>query len=341
MGQYLLKKNANFEEEDEGDTLQRYDRLAEDEVKKLQLRLSRALVVFMELLHLMIARNRDLLLDVIQERKRGESTSRHGHSSSFSKSDFSFSDMRARGSVHVRQNSTNANDSLSDGRNRDDTSARSNRRRESFSQNHISSQADDYSISSGLASEKARTDSAIGIQSELQRAFISLAKELHPMIQGIMNSDTPRWLKLCTQENYFSSYTYRQAKIRKFLLLFSINVYLSLFLHLLFEAMGEELVFEDMNTPVITGRPSSFGQAISSRSHSSVEGTGVVMTLGARSSNGTRTPGSPGGSLGSSSAVSRGSDGGRSHQSSKRSLKSQDRSDRVPHQEKGHHTTSI
>jgi hypothetical protein len=216
MGLYLLKKNTNFEEEDEGDALQSYDRLAEDEVKKLQLRLARSLVVFMELLHLMIARNRELLLEVIQERKRGETSSRHDHSASLSRGDLSLSDGRSNRSVATRRGSLNANDSISDPKTRGDESNRSfHRRKGSASQGPGSLANDDYSVVSAFASEKARTDSAIGIQSELQRAFISLSKELHAKILGIMGTETPRWLKLCTQDNYFSAYTYRNVKIRK------------------------------------------------------------------------------------------------------------------------------
>jgi hypothetical protein len=217
MGLYLLKKNTNFEEEEEGDALQSYDRLAEDEVKKLQLRLARSLVVFMELLHLMIARNRELLLEVIQERKKGETDSRHGHSTSLSRGDLSLSDGRSNRSIATRQGSLKSNDSLSDLKTRGDDSNRSHHKRKgSASQGPGSLANDDFSLASAFASEKARTDSAIGIQSELQRAFISLSKEVHPKILGIMGTETPRWLKQCTQDNYFSAYTYRNVKIRKF-----------------------------------------------------------------------------------------------------------------------------
>jgi len=211
MGLYLLKKNTNFEEEEEGDALQSYDRLAEDEVKKLQLRLSRSLVVFMELLHLIIARNREILLEVIQERKRGETSSRH--SASLSRGDISLSDGRSNRSVVTRHSSMNGNDSTSELKTRGDDSVQSHHKRKgSYPLGPGNVANDDYSV----ASEKARTDSAIGIQSELQRAFISLAKELHPKILGIMGSDTPRWLKQCTQDSYFSAYAYRHVKIRKF-----------------------------------------------------------------------------------------------------------------------------
>lgn len=215
MGLYLLKKNTNFQEEEEGDTLQSYDRLAEDEVKKLQLRLARSLVVFMELLHLMIARNRELLLEVIQERKRGDAGSRHSHSASMSRGDVSLSDGRSNRSNATRHSSLNANDGASDfNKTRGDESNRSFHRRKG-SQGHLSLANDDYSVASVFVSEKARTDSAIGIQSELQRAFISLCKDLHPKILGIMGGASPRWLKQCTQDNYFSTYSYRHVKIRK------------------------------------------------------------------------------------------------------------------------------
>jgi hypothetical protein len=208
MGLTLLKKNAGVEEDDD-DILQSYDRLGEDEVKKLQLKLSRSLVVFIEILHLLIARNRDLLLDVIQERKKGDSV---GPPHSY-RGDIPTGTMTSDGTIRsnpVRQRSAGAYDSLSsqDGRSRaDESTSRSHIR-------HKSALSDDASMS-GTGIDKARTDSAIAVQSELQRAFISLAKALHPMISGIMGTETPRWLKQCCQENYFSSYTYRQTIIRK------------------------------------------------------------------------------------------------------------------------------
>ena len=213
MGLYLLKKNTDFEEEEEGDPLHRYDRLSEDVVKKLQLKLARALVVFMELLHLMIARNRELLLEVIQERKRGgETSSRHSHTAS----NVSLSDARSTRSAATRQGSTtNGNDSFTDLKRGDDSNRPYHRKKESSSQGVGILGSDDCSVASAMTTEKSRTDSAIGIQSELQRAFISLAKELHPKILGIMGGETPRWLKQCSMDNYFSAYTYRNVKIRK------------------------------------------------------------------------------------------------------------------------------
>ena len=52
--------------------LDSYDRLSDGEIGKLQLKLARLIVVFFELLHLLITRNRQRLLDVMQERKKTE-----------------------------------------------------------------------------------------------------------------------------------------------------------------------------------------------------------------------------------------------------------------------------
>lgn len=225
MGLILLKKNNNVEEEDD-DVLQSYDRLGEEEIKKFQLKLARTIIVFIELLHVLIARNRDLLLSVIQERKRGDqgqanNASHHSRIQSFGRSDFSIGAGSEGGSIarsflsrHHRPtnsavySSTSSNDgrfSLSG----NDASVRTHNRSQSLS-------AEDSSIKlTSTNTEKIKTDSAIAVQSELQRAFISLTKALHPLFIGLIGTDTPSWLKLCCQESYFSSYTYRQTKIRK------------------------------------------------------------------------------------------------------------------------------
>ena len=224
MGQALLQKNTNVSEVDDfGDPLHSYDRLSDEDVKKLQLKLARSLVVFMELLHLLIARNRDLLLDVIQERKKlepGGSSAYHTYTRSLTREFVSAANSEATPRSFARKRSIGpaSYDSASSqdgGRSRGEESARSH----PLHLRSRSASGDDYGTGSGSTAghtEKVRTDSAIAVQSELQRAFISLAKALHTMILGIMGtSETPRWLKLCCQENYFSAYTYRQTKIRK------------------------------------------------------------------------------------------------------------------------------
>jgi hypothetical protein len=325
MGFSLLKKNTNVEEEDDtGDVLQGYDRLGEDEIKRLQLKLARALVIFVELLHLLIARNRDLLLDVIQERKKGDSgASQHSYSRSFTLSDNGGAGVR----VYSRKRSAGiSHDSTSsqDGRSKGEESARPTTGIPT-TQAHsrtMSANGDDYtvaSVASGIndKSEKVRTDSAIAVQSELQRGFISLSKALQPMILGIMGStETPRWLKSCCQENYFSAYTYRQTKIREFFYLFQMYcatifalsasrrllnlVFSSAFAFLVSHAaIGEELEFfpgDDMQHHALPIDKITGGYTKSQQG--SVDGT--------------IPPNSPGGSIDSASHVSEGSTAGHS-----------------------------
>jgi len=304
MGTSLLRKNNNVEEEDD-DVLQSYDRLGEDEVQKFQLKLARSLVVFMELLHLLISRNRDLLLDVIQSRKKNEigllPGSKHardvslglGREISIPGTHVPLTDRSRRGSEQPRRSSVSIEipSSSTDGRSREDVPSKSRNISEDYSANTTVS-LKDYS------NERARTDSAIGIQRELQLAFINIAKELYPIIHGIMEIDTPRWLKQCCQDNYFSAYTYRQAKI----------------------PIGEELTFEDVNTSSIDDMKDSGGHANELR-HPTGEKLGLFPNYRSDRSYLSQAPGSPGGSIGSSSVVSRGSDAGRSIKST-RSLRS-------------------
>lgn len=232
MGLSLLKKNTNVEEEDD-DVLHSYDRLAEEEIKKFQLKLARSFVVFMELLHLLISRNRDLLLDVIQSRRKTDAhpTSKQGRDYSIGSipplnkqigrdasvgGSLATRDDRSRHGTLTERRPSIANESTSsshDGRSREEASMVSNARSRTASEEYAGNTAAAVG-DSGF--DRLRTDSAIGIQRELQLAFINLAKDLYPMILGIMEGDTPRWLKQCCHDSYFSAYTYRQSKIRKF-----------------------------------------------------------------------------------------------------------------------------
>ena len=222
MGTVLLRKYTRVRQDDE-DVLQRYDRLSEDEVQIFQLRLARSLVVFMELLHLLIARNRELLLKVVAKMKKRDA-SKHPRDipqsnmhKVASRGDITLSSNRTptrsksrRGSENHRRSSLPIETVVS----REDSSVKTRSSAEDYDQATIGSSKD-------TANEKPRidpsqrTDSAIGIQRELQLAFIIIAKDLWPMIHGIMENDTPDWLKECCQDNYFSKYTYREAKIRK------------------------------------------------------------------------------------------------------------------------------
>mmetsp|Transcript_27766 Transcript_27766/g.37134 ORF Transcript_27766/g.37134 Transcript_27766/m.37134 type:complete len:1380 (-) Transcript_27766:230-4369(-) len=176
MGQALLSINGYVAEEDDGTMLMQYAKLADDEIMKYQVKLARSIVIFMELLHLLIARNRDLLLAIVQARKRRDTASFGSKGGGYISSPES---ADRRGNQHIRS-------ALTDG---------------------------GSSVASAGGNGSDRTDNSIAVQSELQRAFRSMAVALYPLISNIIRSETPRWLQKCGQETYFSSGAYRQTRI--------------------------------------------------------------------------------------------------------------------------------
>lgn len=224
MGVSLLKKNGNAAMEDaSSDMFLSADRLGEDEVKKFQNKLARSIIVFLELLHLLIARNRDLLLSVIQEKRKeipaavppppppggiSRAQSSIMAAPNFPSNPRSFSRLSSHDGSEAKFAGIARSVSEDPSRTRQPPDDRR-------------SQGDDHShaaASLASATGNVRTDSAIAVavQSELQRSFIQLTKTLYPGIAGIMQSETPRWLKQCCLENYFSLGTYRQTRLRKF-----------------------------------------------------------------------------------------------------------------------------
>lgn len=206
MGLVLLTKDAyNTEQTDGGyGMMADYDRLSDDEVIKLQLKLARVILIFMEILHLLISRNRDLLLDVMEARKRGEQLStinglhqRH-HSGGPSTSD---NVSRQR---HTRRPS---NGSGITGYMSGAETDFSHRRADDGS-------AGASHYSSAYVNEQ--TDKAIAVQSELQRSFINMAKGLSSTLMKVLEDEAPRWLKEVCRDNYFTATTYKHAKIRKY-----------------------------------------------------------------------------------------------------------------------------
>jgi hypothetical protein len=217
MGLFLLKKNV-AEEDMSSDIFQHAERLTDDEVKKHQSKLARTIIVFLELLQLLIARNRDLLLNLIQERRKEPSmptptsglvratTGPPGYPSNPRTLMHLGSHDGSEPKMGAGNSSVAAVEAM-----RDDT--RSTIEDQSYG-----------SLAGGAGI--ARSDAAIAVQSELQRSYISLVKALYPGISGIMQSDTPRWLKQCCQENYFSLGTYKHTRTRKLLLEMVLEYYL-------------------------------------------------------------------------------------------------------------------
>ena len=227
IGLALLRSSSELnKDESTSEFALEFDHLSEYETKTLQVKMGRLVVVFLELLHILIARNRDILLEVIQERKRGDASSRcglpggsrpnsvgnvslhtdrsgHGRSSSAPLTRIEPTSRRLPlgGPPGLPRRQLIGSDAGTDGRS---TSKRS----------HARGTSDDaHTVNSIQSGGGLRTDSAIAVQSELQRAFINLTKTLYQKIHGILQSDTPRWLKQCSQENYFSMGYYRHTKI--------------------------------------------------------------------------------------------------------------------------------
>ena len=169
-----------------------YERLTDEECEKVQTKLARIIVTFLELLHLLIARNRCVILAAVQARKR---RCADGGASVVS-------GTASHGISPVKGEECQENDTASQ------HSAR-------YASDMLGKSITTSKSISHKVNGSDRTDAAIAIQSELQRGFISLVRALSPNILDTINTEVPRWMRLCCQENYFSSGQYRQADIRK------------------------------------------------------------------------------------------------------------------------------
>lgn len=219
IGLALLKEpSEQYERNSDDFSVMDSGRLSEDEVSKLQLKLARLVVAFIELLHLLIGRNRDILLEVIQERKKNDATGpTHGSMSRGVNRPVSVQREGIRKAGSLGPYSTNdptvQPPPALHRRNFTDMSVKSeDARGRSIHPIPVGSD-DNQSYQSMMTSTGVRTESAIAVQSELQRAFISLTKALYKNVQGILQEETPRWFKQIGQDNYFSLGTYLQTKI--------------------------------------------------------------------------------------------------------------------------------
>ncbi|KAL3808937.1 hypothetical protein ACHAXA_001128 [Cyclostephanos tholiformis] len=183
-----------------------YESLSEEEVEKVQTKLARMIVTFLELLHLLIARNRDVLLTVVQARKRrgGDafsvaSCSVHGYIMRPRTGSQSFSPVKRD---HAELSTIDNEQALMYDRSNSDIVVRS-----------TLGETPEINDGYGQSNISDRTDSAIGVQSELQRGLISLVRSLTPPLLDTLNNEVPKWMRSGCQENYFSTGQYRQADI--------------------------------------------------------------------------------------------------------------------------------
>ena len=217
--EFLSNKESRNEEMDK--IVSVYDTLSPAEVSKNEIRLARSIVAFMELLHLLICRNRDLLLSVIKARKRMKdgasvgSISLHGgsvrptyrHIQAINEgyvSDDVDRDRRFGNSVTGRSPSHSYYDTITS----NDTDIY--RTFDDISAPYISAAA-------SVSSQNDRTVDACSLQRELQRAFTSMARSLYPVLVKTIKNETPRWIKVCWQDSkYYSSGIYRRTRTGKF-----------------------------------------------------------------------------------------------------------------------------
>lgn len=202
---FLTAVNINPDESNtDGMMYSSYPSLDEYVIEREQTKLARMIVTFLELLHLLVARNRDVLLACVQARKRkpmGDASSvasgsvHGGYAATPRAGMHSFSTPR-------RHTERNGSDSLG-GYGMYERSSSELAGRSTIGENHAARHESD------------RTDSAIGVQSELQRGLISLVKSLSPYLLDTLNNEVPRWMRSACQDSYFSTGAYRNADIRE------------------------------------------------------------------------------------------------------------------------------
>jgi len=182
IGLVMLKPKESDDVDAAERILSLYEKLSKEEFTSNQVKLARAVVIFMELLHVLIGRNRDLLLTANEARKRRDASSSESYS--------------ARGGLQFGiPPSPGPLSFINDVYNRtydDGTST--------------------YYGGGSTTSTMDRTDKAMAVQRELQKSFIGMTKALYPALFAVIHSETPRWMRHC-QDNYFSSGSYRQTRI--------------------------------------------------------------------------------------------------------------------------------
>jgi hypothetical protein len=224
----LLSSGSNFgSEKDDGMSgmaTSRHGKLSEEKVMKYQATLARSIVIFMELLHLLIALNRHILLAVVLEHKRRSRYSQNSNNMmnkmSSNASYFSNPASPDNGPRTSRATSWSARPGSSSSIVGQSIGIMSDAFSTVEQQDAGGGVGDAGSVVSAMGSvSKAvwgKTDAAIAIQRELQRAFISLAKLMQRLIYSAIYSETPKWLKHCTQYQYFYSGAYLTTKLCKY-----------------------------------------------------------------------------------------------------------------------------
>ena len=209
--------------------------LNEEQIVELKCQLSRGIVMFLELLHTLLIKNRELLLQWVAQRKLHEeqedrdtfnSNHRsfshnfgHGIMPKFSAShthrgsNYGSHHGSHHGSYHSGTYSYSGNlgtqESTSSKRSVDEVEANNS----NHSEEDVENRGEEGTSRATLAPGE-QLKSAIGVQSELQRSFSSTTRALYPLLTSWLGEEeVPSWIAMSSAEGYFASSSYASVQM--------------------------------------------------------------------------------------------------------------------------------
>ncbi|GMH54206.1 hypothetical protein TrST_g8868 [Triparma strigata] len=191
----------------------RVEVLPDAEVLTLKRQLSRSMVMFLELLHTLLIKNRELLLAWVA-RKRAMKAEEPGSE------DLHLHGRTSHRSVAPSYNFGNTVTGVFKNPtaplNRGTTGSTSGSRTsftDSVAETEHENEEGTFNPQTTLTpNENLKSD--IGVQSELQRSFSSTTKCLYPLLVTWINEDeVPRWIEMSGMEGYFASSSYKVVKM--------------------------------------------------------------------------------------------------------------------------------
>ena len=156
--------------------------------------LCRAIVMFLELSHMLTSKNRELLLAYVSQQKENRQQVSGG-----------LVGGKGGGSDGGKSGGWGAQRSFSSNTNKDSLGAGDGVQGGGFGE-------EEEDMGGG---GQQRLKSAIGVQSELQRSFSSTTGTLFPILESWIGGEVPNWILMSSSEGYFSSGSYSNVGIEK------------------------------------------------------------------------------------------------------------------------------
>ena len=199
--------------------------LNEEEIVQLKCQLSRGIVMFLELLHTLLVKNRELLLDWVAQRKLRAEEDRDTFNSNSNHRSFShnfgqgimpkFSASHMHRSHHGSHHSGTYSGthgtlgSTSSKRSMDEAEANNCNPGEEDMENRGEDGTGRVTLAPG-----EQLKSAIGVQSELQRSFSSTTRALYPLLTSWLGEEeVPSWIAMSSADGYFASSSYASVQM--------------------------------------------------------------------------------------------------------------------------------